>query len=72
LLAKKRVIDKAHIVKALYDRHYQGEQDDKLIYYHIHSLRKRLKDIGLGLDAIEIDSGGYRLVPRVERIGEEL
>lgn len=68
LLVKRKFLDKANIVKSLYDRHYSGEQDDKLIYYHIHMLRKRLKEIGLPNDAIESRDSGYRLVPVVETL----
>lgn len=66
LLVKRRILDKANIVKSLYDRKYNGEQDDKLIYYHIHALRKRLKSIGLPANAIASEPNGYRLVPAVE------
>jgi hypothetical protein len=41
LLAKRGYLDKAFIVKSLYSRTYDSERDDKLIYYHVHSLRKR-------------------------------
>jgi len=66
LLLKKRFLEKSMIVKALYQRPYQGEVDDKLIYYHIHALRKRLKTIGLSGEAICNEGSGYRWVPDVE------
>lgn len=72
LLIKKRFLDKAIIVKNLYDRQYRAEQDDKLIYYHIHTLRKRLKSIGLPPEAIASEGNGYRLVPEVESLGGEM
>lgn len=72
LLFKKRFIDKPLIVKNLYGRHYGGGQDDKLIYYHIHTLRKRLKALGLPADAIASEGNGYRLVPEVEMVEGEL
>jgi hypothetical protein len=72
LLVKKRFLDKAIIVKNLYDRQYNPELDDKLIYYHIHTLRKRLKAIGLPAEAIANEGNGYRLVPEVENVGGEL
>lgn len=65
LLARKRFLDKPGIVRSLYDRQYGGEQDDKLIYYHIHVLRKRLKEIGVPSDAIVSEDSGYRFVPEV-------
>ena len=58
LLLKRGFLDKALIVKNLYDRQYGGERDDKLIYYHIHSLRKRLKALGLPADAITNEENG--------------
>jgi len=72
LMSKKKHVDKTHMVKAIYQRGYVAEQDDKLIYYHIHSLRKRLRDLGVPAEAIEIEASGYRLVPNLEQIGEEL
>jgi tetratricopeptide (TPR) repeat protein len=72
LLVKKKFLDKAIIVKNLYDRQYNAELDDKLIYYHIHTLRKRLKDIGLPAEAIANEGNGYRLVPEVETVGGDL
>ncbi len=66
LLLKKRFLEKSMIVKALYQRTYQGEVDDKLIYYHIHALRKRLKAVGLPSEAILNEENGYRWVPEVE------
>jgi hypothetical protein len=72
LLAKRGYLDKAFIVKSLYARTYDAERDDKLIYYHIHSLRKRLKLLGLPPDAITNDGDGYRLRPEVETLGEGL
>ena len=44
LLAKRKFSDKANIVKTLYDRQYDGEQDDKLI--------ERV-DLALQLDAVD-------------------
>jgi tetratricopeptide (TPR) repeat protein len=66
LLLKKRFIDKSLIVKTLYNRQYMGNSDDKLIYYHVHALRKRLRAVGLSADAITSEENGYRLVPKVE------
>jgi tetratricopeptide (TPR) repeat protein len=70
-LAKKRFLDKAFIVKSLYSRTYDAGRDSKLIYYHIHSLRKRLKTLGLPGTAIANEGEGYRLVPEVETIEGE-
>jgi hypothetical protein len=72
LLVKKKFLDKAIIVKSLYDRQYIPDQDDKLIYYHIHTLRKRLKTIGLPAEAIASEENGYRLVPEVDNVRGEL
>lgn len=66
LLMKKGFLEKPMIVKAIYQRAYQGESDDKLIYYHIHALRKRLKAAGLPAEAILNEENGYRWVPEVE------
>jgi len=65
LLSARKTIEKSVIVNALYDREYLGEADDKLIYYHIHCLRKRLRELGAE-EAIEMSAGGYRLLPRIE------
>ncbi len=72
LLIKRGFLDKAIIVKSLYDRHYDPEHDDKLIYYHVHALRKRLRSIGLPPEAIESEGSGYRLLPEVEWVQGEL
>ncbi len=67
LLVQKRFLDKQSIVTSIYGRQYNGEQDDKLIYYHIHVLRKRLKEIGVPSAAIASESSGYRFLPEVKR-----
>lgn len=66
LMVRKRVLDKEGIVRQLYDRDYNGVEDDRLIYYHIHALRKRLQTIGIPGEAIATDEDGYRFVPKVE------
>jgi hypothetical protein len=68
ILLKKKYIDKQMIVKTLYDRQYKGRDDDALIYYHIHSLRKYLKRAGLPKEAISNEGMGYRLMPKVETV----
>ena len=70
LLLKKKFVNKENIVKRIYARNYDSERDDKLIYYQIHSLRKRLSEIGLPSEAIRSKGNGYRLVPAVEMLGE--
>ena len=65
VLSKRRTLNKARLIQALYDRKYNGEEDDKLIYYYVHSLRKYLKRAGLPAKAIVLEEGGYRLVPEV-------
>ena len=72
LLAKKGFIEKSTIVKSIYLRPYDSATDDKLIYYQIHSVRKRLKTIGLPSEAIAHEANGYRLLPEVHLIEEEL
>lgn len=66
LLAKHGFLEKGLIVKNLYSRTYDAGRDDKLIYYHIHSIRKRLKTLGLPSDVIANEGEGYRLVPKIE------
>jgi DNA-binding winged helix-turn-helix (wHTH) protein len=68
LMIEKRVLDKEGIVRQLYDREYNGVEDDRLIYYHIHALRKRLQTIGIPGEAIATDDEGYRFVPKVEMV----
>jgi len=65
-LAKRGYLEKAFIVKSLYSRDYDAQRDDKVVYYQIHSLRKRLKTLGLPGDAVMRENGGYRLVPEVK------
>lgn len=72
LFAKRGFVDKAFIVKSLYSRQYDSVRDDKLIYYHIYSLRKRLRDFGVPGDAISSENNGYRFLPEVQTIEEEL
>jgi hypothetical protein len=66
LMIKRKSLDKAGIVRQLYEREYNGVVDDRLIYYHIHALRKRLQSIGIPGDAIVTDEDGYRFIPKVE------
>ena len=72
LLVRKRFLEKQHIASFLYGREYQGVEDDRRIYYHVHSLRKKLKSIGIPEHAIISEKNGYRLVPKVETVGGEL
>lgn len=69
LLAQKKFLDKESIVNQIYGRQYNGEQDDKLIYYHIHVLRKRLREIGVPSAAIINESSGYRFLPEIKSRG---
>ncbi len=66
LMVRGRVLNKEGIVRQLYDRDYNGVEDDRLIYYHIHALRKRLQAIGIPAEAISTDEDGYRFIPKVE------
>lgn len=70
LLAKKGFLDKAFIVKNLFQKSYNGEQDDKLIYHAVHQARKKLQSVGIPKDAVESVESGYRLVPKVRIIKE--
>jgi len=70
LLAKKGFLDKAFIVKNLFQKSYNGEQDDKLIYHAVHQARKRLQSVGIPKDAVESVENGYRFVPRVKIVKE--
>lgn len=72
LLMRKRFVDKESIIRLIYDRSYRNLDDDKLVYYHIHALRTRLRSIGVPGEAISNESNGYRWVPKVEISGEEL
>jgi hypothetical protein len=65
LFIKKKTLSKEGIVKSLYRRTYQGDKDDKLIYYQVHTLRKLLSQLGLPSDAIEKSGTNYRFVPQV-------
>ena len=72
LLAKKGFLDKAFIVKNLFQKSYNGEQDDKLIYHTVHQARKRLQSVGIPKDAVESVDKGYRFIPKVKVVKEEL
>ncbi len=63
LFMKNDTLSKNTIIKAIYDREYVGEPDNKLIYYHIHTFRKEMEKVGLPNDAIEKTVEGYRLNP---------
>jgi hypothetical protein len=71
MFLKKGFLDKGQIVKAVYGRAYKPE-DDKLVYYHIHSLRQKLKEMGVPCDAVSTEDDGYRFVPEVEILGGDL
>jgi len=66
LLVQNKFLNKESIVKGIYGRQYNGEQDDKLIYYHVHVLRKRLKEIGVPPAALVSESSGYRFLPEIK------
>jgi DNA-binding winged helix-turn-helix (wHTH) protein len=66
LMIKRKILNKEGIVRQLYDRDYNGVEDDRLIYYHVHALRKRLQTIGIPGEAIVTEDEGYRFVPKVE------
>ena len=70
-LVRRRSLNKATIVKTLFNREYDAMRDDKIVYYHIHTLRKRLKTIGVPAEAIIIDGNNYRWLPEVKMGGEE-
>lgn len=72
LLAKKGYLDKAFIVKNLFQKSYNGEQDDKLIYHAVHQARKRLQSVGIPKESVESIDKGYRFVPKVRVVKEEL
>ena len=71
LFTKKGFLDKELIINALYSRGYAGADDDRLVYYHIHALRKRLKGIGLPDASITNEEAGYRFHPKVELVESE-
>jgi DNA-binding winged helix-turn-helix (wHTH) protein len=71
-LLKKGFLEKALIVKGIYGREYLAEKDDKLIYYHVHCLRKRLRTLGLSMEILVSEREGYRWTTKVETTVEEL
>ncbi len=71
-LLKKGFLEKALIVKGIYGREYVAEKDDKLIYYHVHILRKRLRALGLAAEVLVSEKEGYRWSTPVETTVEEL
>ncbi len=66
LFFKRETISKETLIKTLYERDYQGEADNKLVYYHIHHFRKEMDKLGVPENAIEKDSDGYRMVLNVK------
>lgn len=69
---KNDTLNKTQLIKVIYDRDYAGESDNKLIYYHIHTLRKELEKIGLNSSALEKCTDGYRLVPEIKNVKGEI
>lgn len=47
LLLIQKKLTKDEIIQALFDREYQGESDDPVIYYHVHGVKKLLKKLGV-------------------------
>lgn len=58
LLMHKKVAPKEKIIEHLYERPYAGASDDKLIYSHIHSVKKCLKRLGIPGEPISRDRSG--------------
>ena len=67
---RRRSLDKEGIIRVVYGRRYRELSDDKLVYYHAHSLRKRLRMLGLPRDAVQTFGTGYRLLPEVQFVEE--
>lgn len=70
-MVKRGFLDREMIVKVLYNRNYVAENDDKLVYYHIHALRKFLGKLGLPNEAVALEGSGYRLVPEIRVLEAE-
>jgi tetratricopeptide (TPR) repeat protein len=67
---RRRSLDKEGIIRVVYGRRYRELSDDKLVYYHAHSLRKRLRMLGLPRDAVQTLGAVYRLLPEVQFVEE--
>lgn len=65
-LAKKKFLDRAMIMKVLFNREYIPKVDDKKVYYHMHLLRKLLNRFGVPAEALSLDGDGYRLMSEVK------
>jgi len=65
LFSDGRYIEKPTIISHLYNRSYDSKEDDQMIYYHIHVLRKKIQRIGIPVTALVLDESGYRFLPKM-------
>ena len=65
LLLEEKNLGKEAIIHRLYGRAYKGEKDDKLIYHHIHCLRKELERLGVSGKTIVFEQNEYRLILKI-------
>jgi len=70
LFLQDRIAPKTEIIKHLYHRKYRHKSDDKIIYAHIHSLKKNLLKLGLSEKTIVKEPVGYRWLPDVTFVEE--
>jgi tetratricopeptide (TPR) repeat protein len=66
LFTKADWVEKSLLSKALYKKEYVSTEDDSRIHSQIHTLRKFFIDLGLSVDPIHYERGGYRWLPKIE------
>ncbi|MFM8269123.1 MAG: hypothetical protein ACKN9V_02955 [Pseudomonadota bacterium] len=71
-LIREKVLPKQEIIQRLYRRKYRSKTDDKLIYGQLHLLKKHLLKLGLSQRLVTKESFGYRWVPEVSEVGEDV
>jgi len=71
IFLKKDWIDKATLTKRIFKKEYVAEEDDNKIHALVHSFRKIIQELNIGLDPICFDQGGYRLIPKLRLPPEE-
>jgi tetratricopeptide (TPR) repeat protein len=71
-MMKKKTINKAHIMKLLYEKVYDGTADDQTIGDHLKAVKKYLKELGLPEEAISIEDDKFNFVPEVKWVEGQL
>jgi hypothetical protein len=71
LFLKKEWVEKGYLIRKLFKKEYEPESDDSKVHSLIHSFRKSLEGLNLGMDPIFFEEGRYRLVPKLKLLSGE-